>query len=276
MSEYLAENPISVYIAAPYTADTPEQVERNVQRAISMANHLMDYGLLVYCPHLSHYMHAQQPREYEAWMEHGLAWVTRCDAVVRIPGESPGADREVDSMREDGQGIILVADRKAGPVERGLDQYGTWVWSCDWHETRLTVAQLQTLLFHCNLWDDPFYVEDAEDAEPIDDSEMPLSGQPQQSAESEDAMARYITQECDELKALLLDKNAKYGNSVAMPVRVFSKTDALEGIRVRMDDKLSRIMRGHAADTEDAALDLAGYILLERAARKYRSSWEPE
>jgi hypothetical protein len=32
---------------------------------------------------------------YEDWLAFGLELVERADAVVRIPGESPGADREV-------------------------------------------------------------------------------------------------------------------------------------------------------------------------------------
>ena len=49
---------------------------------------------------------------------------------------------------------------------------------------------------------------------------------------------------CDEIKELLLLKNANYGNSALDPVRVFSQTSAKEQLFVRIDDKLSRIQRG--------------------------------
>lgn len=39
---------------------------------------------------------------------------------------------------------------------------------------------------------------------------------------------------------MLLAKNAAYGNSALEPVRIFSKADPTEQIRVRIDDKLSR------------------------------------
>lgn len=80
--------------------------------------------------------------------------------------------------------------------------------------------------------------------------------------------ADLIAEECDALKALLLRKNAAYGDSALDPVRIFSRADALEQIRVRIDDKLCRIARVDAnALGEDAELDLLGYIVLLRVAR---------
>lgn len=71
---------------------------------------------------------------------------------------------------------------------------------------------------------------------------------------------------CDELKELLLEKNRKYGDSALNPVRVFSKCNSVEAILVRMDDKLSRIRTMDPEDSEDAYLDLLGYLVLHRVA----------
>jgi hypothetical protein len=76
-----------------------------------------------------------------------------------------------------------------------------------------------------------------------------------------------IEDECDAVKAMLLQKNAAYGNSATNPIRIFSKADPLEQIRVRIDDKLSRLARGSAAG-EDVELDLIGYLILLRVARQ--------
>jgi len=77
-----------------------------------------------------------------------------------------------------------------------------------------------------------------------------------------------ISAECREVERLLLAKNAAYGNSALQPVRIFSKADAVEQLRVRIDDKLSRLARGQAAG-EDVTLDLIGYlVLLHEAERK--------
>ena len=59
---------------------------------------------------------------------------------------------------------------------------------------------------------------------------------------------------------LQLDKNRKYGGSVSSPVRIFSKSDEVEGIKVRIDDKLSRVAAGAHDEDEDVLLDLVGYL----------------
>ena len=60
---------------------------------------------------------------------------------------------------------------------------------------------------------------------------------------------------------MLDGKNRDYGNSALDPVRVFSKAPLSEQIRVRIDDKLSRLSRGSAGG-EDVVLDLLGYLVL--------------
>lgn len=76
-----------------------------------------------------------------------------------------------------------------------------------------------------------------------------------------------IEEVCNELKELLLQKNKAYGDSVLNPVRIFSKADIDEQIRVRLDDKLSRIVRGESAG-EDVVLDLLGYLIFLRIFQK--------
>ena len=81
--------------------------------------------------------------------------------------------------------------------------------------------------------------------------------------------AEDIARVCDGLKALLLDKNSRYGGSALDPMRVFSRADAVEQIKVRLDDKLSRLARGaglDAADGEDVIADLMGYLVLLKIA----------
>lgn len=68
-----------------------------------------------------------------------------------------------------------------------------------------------------------------------------------------------------ELRSTLVAKNKAYGDSALNPVRVFSKADPVEQLRVRIDDKLSRLMRGQDAG-EDTEGDLLGYLVLLRVA----------
>lgn len=71
------------------------------------------------------------------------------------------------------------------------------------------------------------------------------------------------------IRDMLVAKNAAYGNSALDPVRIFSAADPLAQIDVRIDDKLSRIKRGHDAG-EDVERDLIGYLVLRRIARERR------
>lgn len=72
---------------------------------------------------------------------------------------------------------------------------------------------------------------------------------------------------CDEIKEMLLEKNRKYGDSALNPVRVFSKADPTEQIKIRLDDKLSRLRNQQGDEDEDVILDLIGYLVLLRIAK---------
>jgi hypothetical protein len=78
-----------------------------------------------------------------------------------------------------------------------------------------------------------------------------------------------ITAECDTIRDMLLAKNAAHGDSALSPRRIFSRADAIEQIKVRIDDKLSRIATmGPEPTIEDTVADLIGYLVLLRIARR--------
>ena len=65
---------------------------------------------------------------------------------------------------------------------------------------------------------------------------------------------------------LVGEMNTQYGDSAFDPIRMFSKLGPDAGLRVRIDDKLSRLLRGNAdmeSDT-DVIDDLIGYFILLR------------
>ena len=66
---------------------------------------------------------------------------------------------------------------------------------------------------------------------------------------------------------ILVDKNRKYGNAALQPKRIFSRTNLIEQLNVRIDDKLSRIANEQADEDEDAELDLIGYLILKRVCK---------
>lgn len=83
---------IKVYIASPYTKG---DVAINVRTQLEMANKLMDLGYAPFAPLYSHFQHMAFPRPYLDWIKIDLEWVKVCDCLLRLPGESNGADGEV-------------------------------------------------------------------------------------------------------------------------------------------------------------------------------------
>ena len=82
-----------------------------------------------------------------------------------------------------------------------------------------------------------------------------------------------IKSKCKEIEQLLLHKNEKYGDAALEPSKVFSKCNAVTGIRVRIDDKLKRIQNsGELGPDEDTLLDLTGYLILLMIAKENESN----
>ena len=112
MEEISAEKRKLVYIASPYTrGDTGA----NVGRQVWAAHALMDMGYVPIAPLLNHFLHIARPRAETEWLEADFAILLRCDAVLRLPGESAGADRET-----------ALAEKKGIPVVFGVAEFKEW------------------------------------------------------------------------------------------------------------------------------------------------------
>ena len=81
---------------------------------------------------------------------------------------------------------------------------------------------------------------------------------------NEDESSFKISKTMTEITTFLLDKNQQYGDSALQPIRIFSTADKTEQIKVRIDDKLNRLMQGNASleSDEDVVKDLIGYLVL--------------
>lgn len=84
-----------------------------------------------------------------------------------------------------------------------------------------------------------------------------------------------IADVCNEIRDMLVSKNKAYGNAALDPVRIFSKADPIEQLNVRIDDKLSRLVRGQDAG-EDVELDLMGYLVLKQVAKRLNEQNTPK
>lgn len=72
----------------------------------------------------------------------------------------------------------------------------------------------------------------------------------------------------NDIVKMLIEKNRKYGNSALEPQRIFSKASAIEQIKVRIDDKLSRMKNQQNDEDEDVISDLIGYLILLKIAKE--------
>lgn len=86
-----------VYVAGPYTKG---DVAMNVRTAICVGDMLRGAGYVPFIPHLTHFWHMVEPHPIEFWYAYDMEWLERCDCVVRLAGESSGADKEVARAKE--------------------------------------------------------------------------------------------------------------------------------------------------------------------------------
>ena len=84
-----------IYLAGAFSSEP----EFNTHKAIKIGAKLSDMGYAVFVPHLSYWWDKIDKRDYEWYMEYDFNILSRCDLLVRIPGESKGADREWNFAR---------------------------------------------------------------------------------------------------------------------------------------------------------------------------------
>ena len=104
-----------IYISGPLTSSG--NVNENLERAMGAARALIDAGFAPFCPHLMCRVDPAEEYPHATWMEVELPWVSVADAVLRLPGESVGADLEADHARKLGvpvfRSIVDLADHFA-------------------------------------------------------------------------------------------------------------------------------------------------------------------
>ena len=89
-----------IYVAGPLDVGTLA-TPTNVLNACRAASSLASMGHTPFVPHLSVLWDLITPgRDYEWWISWCLDWVAQCEGLFRLPGASPGADREVELAQE--------------------------------------------------------------------------------------------------------------------------------------------------------------------------------
>lgn len=86
---------IRVFVAAPI-GPLDEGRPARLAAAIDAGRDLLLAGFAPFVPHVwAAIRNADDWIDYDQWITHGFAWLDVCHVVLRLPGESPGADREV-------------------------------------------------------------------------------------------------------------------------------------------------------------------------------------
>lgn len=86
-----------VYVSGPMSQG--DRIE-HLCDALNAMRQLIRLGVAPLCPQLSFLVSGLLPNvEWREWMEIDLAWVRVADAVLRLPGESRGADIECEVAR---------------------------------------------------------------------------------------------------------------------------------------------------------------------------------
>lgn len=118
-----------IYIAGPYTHGV---VSHNVRRAIDIGMKIGDLGFIPIIPHLNHLIDFVTPRSYDYWLAEDMELLRDCDALFRLPGHSPGAEKEIEFCNDNN---IPVFDEHSGLInwfgednlEARMNHYGMYL-----------------------------------------------------------------------------------------------------------------------------------------------------
>lgn len=120
-----------VYVAGPVTGN-PWGCVRQATDAFAW---LRDAGCVPFLPQLSVLHEMVDPQPYEEWLTYDLDVLEHCHALVRLPGESSGADREVAWAREHGLPVLELAPHES----IGKMPWGAWSAWLDDARTRVAL-----------------------------------------------------------------------------------------------------------------------------------------
>lgn len=82
-----------IYIASPYRFG---DVAENLAIQLDAGHRIMDMGHCPIVPLLLHYMHIHRRRPHPEWIAADKKLVSKSDILLRLAGEAPGADIEVE------------------------------------------------------------------------------------------------------------------------------------------------------------------------------------
>lgn len=92
-----------VFVSGPYAKPDPVVNTRN---AILAGEDILARGHIPFIPHLNHLWHLVAPHDEDFWYDYDMVFLAKCDAILQLPGESKGADREMEVAKKLGLAIF--------------------------------------------------------------------------------------------------------------------------------------------------------------------------
>lgn len=101
--------PERIFIAGPYCPygaeihDASRLAQRNVDKALEVANALVDKGHFIFVPHVSHYIHTHYSNKTDKgawWYEEDNTFLDHWATVLYFIGPSRGADKELERAKK--------------------------------------------------------------------------------------------------------------------------------------------------------------------------------
>lgn len=98
-----------LYLAGPYSLNPAHCTHEAIMvgRAIldnPRIGEFFSYSPVI--PHLTFYWDSVAPMEYERWLDYDLDVLHHCEAIVRLPGKSSGADIELAYAMGQGKDVF--------------------------------------------------------------------------------------------------------------------------------------------------------------------------
>lgn len=120
---------IRCYVAGPIGANDDARAGK-ITAALDAGVELLRLGFAPFVPHLwaAANLNADGVASYEQWMDYDFAWLQQCQMVLRIPGDSPGADREVAEAQRLGLPVVysvLHAEVYRDVLSRARERHGS-------------------------------------------------------------------------------------------------------------------------------------------------------
>ncbi len=112
--KHLVSKPLLIYVAGPYTADDPGQVEKNVNRAIDAGIEIFRRGHFPFIPHLTDFVDKRAkesgaPLTWNDFIAWDKPWISKADALLFL-GSSPGAELELREADRLGKRIFRAIE----------------------------------------------------------------------------------------------------------------------------------------------------------------------